>query len=93
MMKLRSLLIIILIIVTLPFLTIAKAQPQLEYFQLPGPPPTAKCYIWADNYTVVLDGWTFVYLWWEDVGYSHYYIVVYETYPDGRTVRYPPTGY
>ena len=49
--------------------------------------------MWAKDYSVPLGGWTYLYIWWEDVGCSEYYIVLYETYPDGTTRRYPPQGF
>uniref|UniRef100_A0A7C1CDF6 Ig-like domain repeat protein n=1 Tax=Thermofilum adornatum TaxID=1365176 RepID=A0A7C1CDF6_9CREN len=38
-------------------------------------------------------GTTYTYLWWEDVGFANYYLVLYEGYPDGTLKRFPPSGY
>jgi len=71
-----------------------EAQPEwTSDVMLPSPPVSGQCAIWADEYTVPLNGWTYIYFWWKDVGCCEYYIVIYETYPDGTTRRYPPYGY
>jgi len=66
------------------------AQPYVA--QMPGPPPSGQCSIWARDYSVKLGGSTSTYMWWSDFGYDEYYIVLYEVYPDGSTHRYPPSG-
>ena len=59
-----------------------------------GPAPTSgECSIWSDQYRVPLGGRTTIYMWWEDLGYYEYYVIIYEDYPNGGTRRYPPTGY
>ncbi|MCL7399888.1 MAG: hypothetical protein LZ170_06690, partial [Thaumarchaeota archaeon] len=61
------------------------AQPTMAY--MPGPPPSGRCSIWARDYEVPFQGTTYTYLWWEDVGFANYYLVLYEGYPDGTLKR------
>ncbi len=84
-------LLLFLIVISFSLVQVV-AQEQYRLAFTPAPPSGGECRLWAKDYVIAYKGETEVYLWWSNRDYDEYYLVLYETYPDGSTHRYPPSG-